>query len=189
MVREIGTDYEAGSRINWDEHLERGENLLWEGQPKGGLRYTMMVAMVSGIGFASLIFSLFWIFATRRLTEGVDNGFDIFPLFGVPFAVIGLILTIAPWVFDIYARSRTNYALTDQRILIARGAFPKGVGKSRLSAGLNISLRGNGPYSVTFLSSTVMTDNGPARTYSGFSYIEDGPEVYELLKKTVDKLA
>ena len=188
MAREIGTDYESGSRFDWNEHLAAGESLLWSGKPKDGIRFNMLVAAISGIGFVSLIFSLFWIFATRNLTQGAGDGFNLFPLFGIPFAIIGLLATITPWIYDVYSRSRTHYAVTDQRILISRGVFPKMLSKVRLSAGLKITLRGNGPYSVVFRGPDAMTEDGPMRTYTGISYIEDGREVYELLSKIVYKL-
>jgi hypothetical protein len=105
--------------------LRDRERLLWVGQPRPGrLARQGMPVMLFGIPFTA--FALFWIAAASGLLAAGGNGgaapdaFQIcFPLFGVPFVLIGLGMLSAPYWLGRSAK-RTCYAVTDRRAILWR---------------------------------------------------------------------
>jgi hypothetical protein len=99
--------------------LQRDEQLLWVGQPvpalfaRGGC-----LMMLFGVPFTA--FALFWMAIT---SVGVFHGgfpgglFACFPLFGLPFVVVGLGLLSSPYWLRQRAK-RVCYALTDSRAIV-----------------------------------------------------------------------
>ena len=99
--------------------MHRGERLVWAERPiaTGGFRRALpgtLFALVF-IGFA-----VFWMSAVFVATDGEDFPARLFPLFGVPFVLVGLFVLIQP--FRQARRRRTRvYALTNERILVIEG--------------------------------------------------------------------
>jgi hypothetical protein len=100
--------------------LMSGEHVLWEGVPARGLLLTSRDAFLIPFSLIWLAFTVFW------LGTAVTTGAPIFfRLWGAMFVAIGLFLFVGRFVVDAWLRSRTSYAVTDQRILIVRSApFP-----------------------------------------------------------------
>jgi hypothetical protein len=94
-------------------YLLSGERLLWSGQPKQGL-------LLRPNDFMTFFFSLFWTgFSVFWVLMAVKSGAPaFFWLWGLPFVIIGIYLMAGRFLFEMAARRRTYYAVTDQRILI-----------------------------------------------------------------------
>src|SRR5579862_2671126 len=108
-------------QFDFSAHLQAGEKLLWSGRPRQGL-------LLTARDWLLVPFSLFWggfvLFWETAAT--VHPGASFFPLFGLPFAVIGAYLIVGRFIVDAWLRSRTYYAVTNQRIIICReGPFFK----------------------------------------------------------------
>src|SRR4029077_15515732 len=61
--------------------------------------------------------------ATSHISKRADSfskGFSVFPVFGLPFVVIGLGIVLAPLWAYLKGRS-TVYAVTNQRVLVITG--------------------------------------------------------------------
>jgi hypothetical protein len=67
-------------------------------------------------------FALFWEY--NVVTMGAP---PFFTVWGIPFVLIGVYLIIGRFFWDAYRRSRTRYALTDQRIIIVNAALGRRV--------------------------------------------------------------
>lgn len=110
----------ASLRTTIDAEMQAGERPVWIGQPIAGrvARGTWPI-VAFGVPFAA--FALFWIAVARSMTGSMGDPFPIFslffPLFGVPFLLIGLGMVSMPYWAWRSAR-RSAYVITDRRVLI-----------------------------------------------------------------------
>jgi PH (Pleckstrin Homology) domain-containing protein len=113
--------------------LQSGESLYWTGtaDPRRAA-LTAFPAGLFGIPFAG--FALFWITSAYHATSAMSTsssnsftrGFAIFPLFGLPFLLIGLGVILTPlWVY--LKGLSTVYAVTSQRVMIITGGSSRSV--------------------------------------------------------------
>lgn len=100
--------------------LKTGESITWAGQPIPN------IYMKSGwkIWFFFIpwtAFSLFWIAgASSFQIPSFEEGWDLFPLFGLPFFLIGIMGLGSPFLLRKNARSMV-FAITDQRAITISG--------------------------------------------------------------------
>lgn len=113
--------------------LESGETLSWAGtaDPRRAA-ISAIPAIFFGIPFAG--FALFWMWeayrATNIMNRGSHNsftsGFSVFSLFGLPFLLIGLAITLSPlWAF--LKGKSTVYAVTNRRVMVITGTSNRSV--------------------------------------------------------------
>lgn len=97
--------------------LNEGEKITWVGTPiprRYGLKSLPMVFF----GIPWTAFALFWMAGAARFKiPDFNQGFDLFPLFGIPFVLIGLGMLGSPFWMMRKARN-TAYILTNQRAII-----------------------------------------------------------------------
>lgn len=105
-------------------YLLSGERILWTGQPRQGVAFSgrdtflIPLSLLWG-GFAIVWNAIAWIAPFE--TRGADQGsIWLFPLFGLPFLVIGLYLIFGRFLHDASIRKHVHYAVTDQRVLVLR---------------------------------------------------------------------
>jgi len=97
--------------------LETGERLLWIEQPIP--RY--FTAMSTGAFLFAIpwtAFAIFWICGASgfKLPDFSKGGFSFFPLFGLPFVLIGIGMLSAPlWAYR--KAFKTVYVITDRRAI------------------------------------------------------------------------
>ncbi len=181
MVKTVGIRApERQHQGSWQDYLDPGEKLLWQGAPAGGIRFSITGLVQSAFGVFFLGFSVFWV--AMALNIGADGPLSLFfPLFGLPFVLIGLWLVIGHWFFDAYKRRRSRYALTNKRAIIARRVFGRRLESYPILADSEISLVEGRFDTVNFHQKTVIRNNGTSRANIGFRYIRDGRKVYNLL--------
>ena len=167
--------------------LDGGERLLWSGTPAAGAAaQRALPAVMVGIPFTA--FAAFWIIMASGITKGVPRTLGpwmFFPLFGIPFLLVGLAVMLGPlWVY--LGAQKTVYAVTEKRALIILG----GAVQSFTSADIGeISRfeRPDGSGSVFFASRSFTTSNGFTRQARiGFEGIPDVRQVEKLIR---DQLA
>jgi len=104
--------------------LQPGESLQWTGIADARRAAIAAVpATLVGIPFAA--FALFWMTAAFRGTHAMSKSannpisgvFSFFPLFGLPFFLIGLAIVSAP-LLAYFKGLKTVYAVTDKRVLV-----------------------------------------------------------------------
>ena len=112
--------------------LQSGESLYWTGSADPArAAITALPAALFGIPFAG--FALFWITQAYRASSHISNssnsfakGFSVFPLFGLPFLLVGLGVILAPmWAY--LKGLNTVYAVTNQRVMVISGGSSRSV--------------------------------------------------------------
>lgn len=127
------------AQLRVQSELQSGESLSWAG-PADPRRSALsaLPASLFGIPFAG--FALFWMSMAFRATHAMNrsahnpvaSGFSVFPLFGVPFLLIGMAIVLAPlWAF--LKAKNTVYAVTNHRVMVITGSNSQKV-KSLLPA-------------------------------------------------------
>jgi hypothetical protein len=104
-----------------DEIIQRqllvGERVLWSGRPQTGLLFTP--ADVFLIPFSLLWggFALYWNVGVWML----DDASWFFRLWGLPFLLVGLYITVGRFFHDAMRRRNLHYAVTNERVLVVQG--------------------------------------------------------------------
>lgn len=105
-----------------EAELESGETISWVGQPSGG-RFCLQSLPILLFAIPWTAFALFWMIAAAGFRiPNFQQGGDFFPLFGVPFVLIGLTMLSTPYWSARRAR-RTVYVVTDRRAIIFDGGW------------------------------------------------------------------
>ena len=100
--------------------LQPGERITWAGQPIPRFFARRSIgAVLFGIPWTA--FAIFWIAGASGFKwPDFSHGAGLFPLFGVPFVLIGFGMLSTPYWMRRKAR-RTAYVITDRRALILDG--------------------------------------------------------------------
>jgi len=186
----------------WDDptsaigrELSPGERLVWSGQPLRGIRFRAADVFLIPFSLVWCGFAVFWEFmALGPVAQGGGPMALVFPLFGLPFIVVGLYFVFGRFVVDARVRERTFYAITNERVLIVTGLFGRRTKSLNLRALSDISLaeRPDGSGTITF---GPIYPFGPwfgATPWPGagqygppaFDMIERAKEVYDILRQT-----
>ncbi|MCR9069464.1 MAG: hypothetical protein NXH79_11525 [Rhodobacteraceae bacterium] len=136
----------------WDGFLDEGEHVLWQGRPDPGIEWRQMLSPTSLFGVVFTAFSLFWMGAAAAMIWGTGDApgiFVLFPLFGLPFLLIGLFMMGGNVVWAAYLRRSTIYSVATRQVFIARDT---GAGRTleaiRIANITDIALEGGDPGTV-----------------------------------------
>jgi hypothetical protein len=152
----------------------RDERVLWTGQPDAGRIFSS--ADIFAIPFSLLWggFAIFWEWNALHIggfgstRDGLPS-ISFFALWGIPFVLIGLYMIVGRFFYKVWARKRTYYAVTNQRVLILSEMFGRKVQSIYLSMlpALDTSIRADGSGTITFGSNSSM-DSFYANSGLGF---------------------
>ncbi len=160
--------------------LAGGERLLWAGQPRQGIVLRPSDAFM-------IPFSLFWGgFAIFWEAGVIASGAPwFFVLWGIPFVVVGLYLIVGRFFWDARRRSRTFYALSDQRVIIISGGTSRKVTSLNLRTLSDISLteKSDGTGTITFGPTHPLAGWGNGTTWPG---APQGPPSFEMISDAKD---
>jgi hypothetical protein len=107
------------------KELTLGERVLWTGRPLGGLRFGNRNPFEALLGIFFFGFAVLWIYgASGAMKSGNPEGI-FFPLFGIPFLLIGAYVAFGRYFLEAYVRKYVEYAVTDQRVIIRSGIFSR----------------------------------------------------------------
>ncbi len=178
------------------QELSSGEQLLWSGKPKQGLILRSSDAGMIPFSIFWCGFAIFWEYmAVAHTGKNVPKEVMIFPLFGIPFVLIGLYLVFGRFFVDMNQRTKTTYAVTSERVMIlTSGLFVGNNTKSlslRTMTDISLSEKNNGSGTITFGSTNAAFSlfNTPGRIWPGkmqgpmFEMIDNAKSVYETILK------
>jgi hypothetical protein len=178
-----------------DRELASGERVLWAGQPSPK-RYTRGSWGLVLFGIPWTAFAVFWTtmaFVGTRAIPGnnaMASGFRwFFPLFGVPFILIGLGMLSAPW----WGRRKAAgvfYAITDRRALISEPGWRGARTVKSFAAGdlqsIERTENADGSGDLVFSRRSWRDSDGDRRTSAvGFAGVPRVREVEEQLRRLI----
>jgi hypothetical protein len=135
-----------------NRELAAGERVLWAGQPRQGVT-------LRGADAAMIPFSLLWGgFAFFWEWSVINSGAPFFfALWGIPFVAVGIYLIFGRFFVESWQRSRTHYAVTNERVLIVDGLFNTTVSSVSLRTltDMTFSEKSDGEGSIHFGPGTV----------------------------------
>jgi hypothetical protein len=172
--------------------LGKDERLLWYGKPRQGL-------LLRSIDAFLIPFSLIWgggvllFFSFIIGTQSKDGEQPILCFVATPFILWALYVIFGRFIVDVYLRSRTFYAVTNERVLILAGLLNRDVRSLSLKslADLHLKLKKDGSGTILFGSASPLGGMydyvaipGLRRTRSpSFELIDDARTVYELVRQ------
>ncbi len=173
-----------------DRELEAGERLEWAGMP---VPRFFTAHSIAGFLFAIpwTAFAIFWTAGAAQATADScgPRGFDFFPLFGVPFILVGVYLLLSPlWTY--LKTRRTAYAITDRRALIFDGGWSTTIRSFRPHELRDLSRkeRRNGRGDVVITRRVRPDGEGGQQTEDiGFLHVEQPREIEQKLRQLAAK--
>jgi len=180
--------------------LERGERLLWSGQPIASRLFLKAFALYL-FAIPWTAFALFWEvmalspWLAMQSAENPDNAQQIlsivFPLFGLPFIAIGFWMLAKPFVL-LRKAGRIVYAITDRRAIIAvlgRGGASEieSYSYSQMGQGLQRNESADGSGSLYFAIGRSVGSDGKTRLRRrGFEAVAKVQEVESKLRRAIE---
>lgn len=143
-------DYELNE--NFRDELLTDERIVWAGQPDPKVLFSRADLFLIPFGLLWCGFVVFWELSVLGFVWG--PGAPIFmALFGIPFICIGIYFVFGRFIYKMYKKRRTFYALTNKRtIILIKKRFDKTIQAEYLNAipSINKSVRSNGIGTVSF---------------------------------------
>lgn len=128
----------AAAEMEIARYLEPGESLTWNGAPKHGFLLRGSDAFLIPFSIMWGGFAIFWEFSVVAAGASL-----IFIIWGIPFVLVGLYITVGRFFVDARMREKTFYGLTDQRIIILSGLFSRTISTLPLRSLSEITLKEN----------------------------------------------
>lgn len=125
--------HEIEQRIS--RELGPQERLLWSGQPRQGVMFRPADALLIPFSVMWCGFAIFW--ETGVVSSGAPF---FFKLWGIPFVLVGLYIVFGRFLADAAQRTKTVYALTNERVIIIGGLFRPAVKSLNLRTLSDVSL-------------------------------------------------
>lgn len=118
----LGNSFVDPLEMALQRELQRGERVLWKGRPLPRLNITAFALWLFAVPWTA--FALFWTvmaYAGVSSMEPEDGGLIAyaFPLFGLPFILVGLGTMAGPFL-PLFLARRTMFAITDRRLIRLR---------------------------------------------------------------------
>jgi len=161
----------------WEGILDPGETIIWQGRPDGAitLKPRNIMTLIFGIVFAG--FALFWMTMAAQAGGG-------FWMFGLLHFSVGLGIIFAALFWGAYQRRHSWYTLTNTRALIATDMplLGRKLKSWPIIADSVLELTQGPPDTVHFAEKTKRSKNGSYQVPIGFERIDDGREVFRLMR-------
>lgn len=97
-------------------YIGPGEMILWKGKPGKGHLLTSQDAFMIPFSILWCGFAFFW-----EGTALFSDGPFFFKLWGIPFVIMGLYITVGRFIHTVIRRKRTAYVITNKKIIRCQG--------------------------------------------------------------------
>jgi hypothetical protein len=165
-------------QLGWKGILDKDERILWQGRPDGRIVLSAVYIPLVLFGAAFAGFALFWM-----IMAAFSGGFMW--MFGLIHFSVGVGIIVGPPLFSAHRRRHTWYTLTDSRAFIATHLPVTGrkFKSYPIEENTRLDFIDGDPSSVHFAEAVRRGKNSTYRIPVGFERIEDGREVYRLIRK------
>jgi hypothetical protein len=178
LPRELRTQVEL--------ELQSGERIVWMDQPiPGRMARGSMGLVIFGIPWTA--FAIFWVtMAAQGISKSNAGPMGwLFPLFGVPFILIGIGMLSSPY----WARRRAErmaYVITDRRAIIFQGV--RSFEPSALKGELQRKQHADGSGDLIFAQEFRRGSKGRTYTHNiGFLAVRDVKGIEEMVRTLAQK--
>lgn len=159
------------------EHLLRGENILWSGQPDPNIIFTVADSFLVPFSIIWGGFAFFWeSLALSRIPKNAPGDLVIiFPLFGLIFVVVGLYFIFGRFLYKRWKKQKTYYAVTNRRVISLSEVFGRQFQESeiKLICGISKRVRADGVGTLTF-------GRSQSSFFSGYGfYVNTGLDIFQ----------
>ena len=171
-----------------EKELSSGERVLWNGQPRGGIRLRPADAFMIPFSIMWGGFAIFW--EAGVVTHGAPF---FFMLWGIPFVFVGLYIMFGRFILDARTRERTFYAITSERVIIVTRLFSRSTNSLSLRTLADVTLteRADGSGTITFGPTHPFGQWSAGGAWPGagryappaFDMIDRAKEVYEVIRQ------
>lgn len=164
----------------WDGILDPAEEIVWQGRPVGGIHLAAIepMSIIMGIFFTG--FAVFWMVQAAWITghDGFPGIARFFPLFGIPFVLVGLRMLGGDALWQAFVRRHTWYTLTNRRAFIATNVPIRGrtLKSWDITPETEIEFDGRDPGTLIFAYEN-RRSRGKSRKPAGFIRIPDARSV------------
>lgn len=130
------------------------EKIIWEGKPFSGILFRPIEVFLIPFSLLWAGFAVFWNASVWQTDADL-----FFKLFGLPFLIAGLYVTVGRFLLDMSARKATTYFVTNRRVVISRGSKLKSLDIKRLPS-LEFDERLDGSGTIRFGASNGFFSGG-----------------------------
>lgn len=127
-------------RFSIESELGPSERLLWKGRPRAGIRLRGSDALLIPFGLLGGGFAIFWEYTVFFWMPKTNPAGWLFPLFGIPFVLMGLYFIFGRFLLEAKVRANTEYAVTDRRAIILTTLFGRKLNSINLQTAPDIGL-------------------------------------------------
>lgn len=171
------------------DELNPGERIIWNGQPQQGLRLRPSDALMIPFSLIWGGFAIIW----ESMVVSLGAPF-FFMLWGIPFVLVGIYMIFGRFFFDSFQRSKTFYALTNERVIIISGVINQNMKTLNIKKipEINISSKEDGKGTITFGATHPMAwmnsgsgfpSLGRYNISPSFDMIDDAKAIYQQIKQ------
>jgi hypothetical protein len=171
--------------------LAAGERIRWSGRPRQGLALRPSDALAIPFSLVLCAGAIFWEYKIIRSNSAPMH----FLLLGIAGVAIGLYVVVGRFFVEAYQRSKTFYAVTNERILIVTGLFSRTVNSLNIKTLSDVSLtvKPSGEGTVFFgAQRSLDSDIDSLSNWSGssqslgprFELIADAKSVFDVIRKS-----
>ena len=164
--------------VGWEGILDEGEEILWQGRPDGQFVFRMGHIATSLFGLVFAGFALVWMILASQA-----GGF--FWMFGLIHFSVGVGLSVGPPIWSVWSRRHTWYTLTNEHAFIATDIPMMGrkLKSYQIDRKTRVTFESGNPASIFFAEEYRRTKNGSRRVPIGFERIENGENVFRLIRQ------
>lgn len=168
-----------------EAELRPGEGLRWVDQPMPSrMALSALPATLFAIPWTA--FALFWVWGASKASAKAPGPGELFPLFGVPFVLVGLGMLTSP-LWAMRAAARTVYVVTDRRAIVIASGVWGGVSVRSFEPEKLVDLRrdqrSDGSGSLVFGQDEKISSKGGRRMVDyGFLAVRDVREAEEYVR-------